>query len=168
MRRFLLAATLVTAAALAGCGQKQAQSTGSEETAAEPAAAPAEALTDAQKQTLLASLPAPYNTGDLANGKKAFLVCKSCHTLVEGGANMTGPNLYGVFGREAGTEAGYAYSDDLKATNITWDAPTLDKWVANPKAMVAATKMSFVGVKNEKDRVDLIAYLKTETSAAPQ
>ena len=173
MRRFLLAATLITAAALAGCGKQQAQSTGSEETAAEPAAAPTEAaepegLTDAQKQTLLASLPAPYNTGDIANGKKVFLVCKSCHTLVQGGANMTGPNLYGVFGRKAGVEPGFTYSDDLKATGVTWDAPTIDKWIANPKAMAAGTKMSFVGVKNEKDRVDVIAYLKTETSAAPE
>lgn len=170
MRRFLLAATLVTAAALAGCGQQKAQSTGSEESAAEPAAVPAaeEGLTDAQKQTLLASLPAPYNTGDVANGKKAFLVCKSCHTLVEGGANMTGPNLHGVFGRKAGTEAGFTYSDELKASGLVWDAATIDKWSANPKAMVAGTKMSFVGVKNEKDRVDLVAYLKTETSAAPE
>lgn len=171
MRRLLLAATFVTSAALAGCGQQQAQSTGSEEAATEPAAAPAaapEALTDAQKQALLASLPAPYSTGNVANGKKVFLVCKSCHTLVEGGANMTGPNLWGVFGRKAGTEAGFTYSDALKATNVTWDAPTLDKWLTNPKAMAPGTKMSFVGVKNEKDRVDVIAYLKTETSAAPQ
>lgn len=173
MRRFLLAATLLTAAALAGCGKPQSQSTGSEESASEPAAAPAEAaapagLTDEQKQTLLASLPAPYNTGDIANGKKVFLVCKSCHTTVQGGANMTGPNLFGVFGRKSGSEPGFTYSDGLKAAAVTWDAPTLDKWVANPKAMVADTKMSFVGVKNEKDRVDLVAYLKTETSAAPQ
>jgi cytochrome c len=81
---------------------------------------------------------------------------------------MTGPNLHGVFGRKAGTEGGFAYSEELKASGLVWDAATIDKWVANPKAMVAGTKMSFVGVKNEKDRVDLVAYLKTENSAAPE
>jgi len=174
MRRpgLLLAATLITAAALTACGKPQSgQATGSEEASSEPATAPAAApveLTDAQKATLVATLPAPYNTGDVANGKKVFAVCKSCHTVVQGGANMTGPNLWGVIGRKSASEAGFNYSDGMKALNITWDAPQIDKWIENPKAMVEGTKMSFVGVKAPKDRIDVIAYLKTETSAAPQ
>ena len=164
-------AAALTATALTACNKPGAP-TGSEGAATAPASAPADApapadLTDAQKQTLLASLPAPYNTGDIAHGKSVFQICKSCHTSISGGASMTGPNLYGIFGRKAGSVAGYAYSDALKAAAITWDAPQMDTWITNPKAMVPGTKMSFVGMKDPKDRIDLVAYLKTETSPAP-
>ena len=70
---------------------------------AAPAAAKAEPLTNAEKAMLLASLPAPYNQADLENGRRAFARCRSCHTLTEGGPNMTGPNLWSVFGRQAGS-----------------------------------------------------------------
>ncbi len=169
MRRLglMLVATLA-GAGLAACGKSGGgQPTGSEGAATPPASAPAPELTDAQKQKLVAELPAPYGAGDIAHGKSVFMICKSCHTTVSGGANMTGPNLYGVFGRKAGTAPGFAYSDGLKASGVTWDAAQLDTWITNPKAMVAETKMSFVGLKDPKDRTDLIAYLKTEVSPAP-
>ncbi len=169
MRRLglMLVATLA-GASLAGCSKSGGdQATGSEGQATPPASAPAAELTDAQKQKLVADLPAPYNTGDIAHGKTVFMICKSCHTTASGGANMTGPNLYGVFGRKAGSSAGFTYSDGLKASGITWDAVHLDSWVTSPKAVVADTKMSFVGLKDPKDRADLIAYLKTEVSPAP-
>jgi cytochrome c len=159
----LLALTLA-AAGLVACGKSGGQATGSEGSAGAPASAPVE-LTDAQKAALLAELPAPYNTGDLANGKKVFAICKSCHTNTRGGADMTGPNLWGVFGRKAGTEGTFKYSDGLKAAGFTWDAQHIDQWITNPRAMIPGTKMSFAGVKDAKDRADLIAYLKTETSA---
>jgi cytochrome c len=65
-----------------------------------------------------AGLPAgPYNTGDLANGEAKFALCQSCHTLAEGGANMTGPNLYGVIGTKAGEgHQDFKFSDPLKAS----------------------------------------------------
>lgn len=156
------------AAALAACGKSGTQATGSEGDAGAPASAPAAAaeLTDAQKAALVAELPAPYDKGDVAHGKTVFLICKSCHTTVQGGADMTGPNLWGVFGRKAGTEGTFKYSDGLKAAGWTWDAEHIDHWIADPKAVVPGTKMSFVGVKNPQDRIDLIAYLKTETSPA--
>jgi len=169
MRRLglMLVATLA-GAGLTACGKSGGgQPTGSEGQATAPASAPAAELTDAQKQKLVADLPAPYSTGDITHGKTVFLICKSCHTTVSGGANMTGPNLYGVFGRKAGTAPGFTYSDGLKATGVTWDAVQVDTWIANPKAMVPNTKMTFVGLKDPKDRVDLVAYLKTETSPAP-
>jgi cytochrome c len=78
---------------------------------------------------------------------------------------MTGPNLYGVFGRKAGAAANFSYSDGLKAAGWTWDAAHIDTWITNPKAMVDGTRMSFVGVKDPKDRADVIAYLKVATSA---
>ncbi|WP_332766672.1 c-type cytochrome [Phenylobacterium sp.] len=140
-------------ALLAGCGQK---------TETPPAAAPQE-LTAEQKAAILASLPAPYNTADLANGKSKFGLCKSCHTIAPGGANMTGPNLHGVFGRKAGSVADYKYSDAVKNAGFVWDAEHLDKWLAEPRTFLPGTKMSFAGLKEAKDRVDLIAYVKIES-----
>lgn len=164
MRRLgpMLAATLIAGAGLAACGKSG--STGSESAAGAPASAPVE-LTDNQKHELVEHLPAPYNTGDVANGEKVFMICKSCHTTVQGGSDMTGPNLWGVFGRKAGTEGSFKYSDGLKAAGFVWDPAHVDTWITNPKAMIPDTKMSFAGVKDPKDRVDLIAYLKSETSA---
>ena len=157
--RLALAAALTLTAVLAACG-KPADSGG--ETAA-PAAAAAPAPTDAEAQAMLASLPAPYNTADLANGKKQFARCRSCHTLGEGQGNLTGPNLYGVFGRKAGSKPGYNYSDAVKAADFTWDGEHLDRWLADPRGFLPGTKMSFAGLKDAKDRIDLIGYLKTQT-----
>jgi cytochrome c len=158
------------AALLAACGKSQAPSSApavSEASSAASApseAAPAEPTAD-QAKAILATLPAPYNTADLDNGKHKLAQCRSCHTTAQGGPAMTGPNLWGVFGRKAGTVEGFAYSDPLKATAITWDTAKLDAWITDPRAMVPGTKMSFFGVKDAKDRVDVIAYLKVETTA---
>jgi cytochrome c len=120
---------------------------------------------DAKK--LLAELPSPYNAADLANGEAHFSLCKSCHTIVQGGADMTGPNLYGVVGRKAASKLGYSYSEALKAKGFIWDAPTLDQWLSGPQALVPGTKMSFPGLKDPIDRRDVIGYLKVAGSATP-
>ncbi len=167
MRRLALTlAATVAVIGLSACG-KSGASSGSDSASA-PAPAAVREPTDAEKQTLLAALPAPYNTGDLDHGKQVFAVCKSCHTIVPGGANMTGPNLYGMFGRKPGMAEGYKYSDVVKAATFTWDADHLDQWLTSPKTFMPGTKMTFVGVKDAKDRVDLIAYLKVETGYRPQ
>jgi cytochrome c len=154
---------------LAACGKPtapagQASNAVSAEAPSAPAPPP---LTDAQKKALLAALPAAYQSADLDNGQAKFALCKTCHNVTQGGGSMTGPNLYGVFGRKAGTSAGFAYSDGLKALGITWDATTIDKWIANPHAMVPGTKMTYIGMSDAKDRTDLVAYLKTVTSPPP-
>jgi cytochrome c len=162
--RLVLVPALLAALLASACGQ------GSEtQQAAAPApAAPApKPLTDEEKAALLASLPAPYNTGDLKNGQMKFGLCRSCHTITPGGSNGVGPNLYGVFGRKAGTHEGYNYSDAVKTAGFTWDAEHLDHWLTKPREFLPGTKMSFAGVKNEKDRIDLIAYLKVETGYQP-
>jgi cytochrome c len=92
-------------------------------------------------------------------GEAKFALCASCHTITPGGPNMTGPNLHGVVGRKAGVEANYNYSDAVKTSGITWDAAKLDKWLADPRTDLPGTKMSFVGLKDPKDRTDVIAYL---------
>jgi len=131
---------------------------------AAPSAAPAE-LTDAQKKALIAQLPAAYQNADLVNGEAKFSVCRSCHTTNQGGEDMTGPNLWGIFGRKAGSEPGFSYSDDLKNAGWTWDADRLDQWITNPRAVLSGTKMTFIGMPSATDRRDVIAFLRTQTSA---
>lgn len=151
---------------ISGCGKKQ-ETAEQPEATTEPASAPAAPTgpTPEQIKTMVASLPAPYNTGDVANGQAKFNQCRACHTPDQGGANMTGPNLWGIFGRKAGSIEGFSYSDGLKASGIVWDAPKIDKWIENPRAVVADTRMSFMGLKDPKDRIDVVAYLKTATTA---
>jgi cytochrome c len=156
-------ALMAAGVVLAGCGQNQSQTGASQD---ETTAAPAQ-LTPDQAKAIVATLPAPFNTGDLVNGRSRFTQCAACHTTAEGGPNMTGPNLYGIFGRKAGTHDGFAYSDALKSAGFTWDAARINTWITDPHAVLAGTKMSFVGLKDPKDRTDLIAYLKTVTSPPP-
>lgn len=124
-----------------------------------PAAAP-----DPATVAALAALPAPYNTADLDNGQRKFALCRSCHTITVGGPNMTGPNLNGVFGRTIGTAPKFNYSAPVKAAGFVWDADHLDKWLADPRGFLPGNRMTFVGVKDAKDRTDLIAYLMIETA----
>lgn len=145
---------------LASCGQGQ------------PASAPSSparpAPTAAEKAALLASLPAPYNEADLENGRRVFARCRACHTITEGGPNMTGPNLYGVFGRKAGEHAGYNYSNAVREADIVWTAEPLDHWLENPRTFLKGNKMTFAGIPGAADRRDVIAFLKVETGyAAP-
>lgn len=156
----ILAATAL-ATLVAACGKSQTGAPADGDTAASPPAAPAPSAEE--KQKLLASYPAPYNTADLANGEAKFGLCQSCHTIAPGGANMTGPNLHGVFGSKPGSKADFKYSDAVKAADFTWDAGHLSQWLEKPQTFLPGTKMTFAGLKDAKDRTDLIAYLMVET-----
>ena len=134
-----------------------------------PSAGPLPARTQpsAAAQALLDELPAAYRQADLENGRLHFNLCRACHTITPGGPNMTGPNLYGVFGRKVASKAGYSYSAALSAKSWTWDAEHLDGWLKSPRTDVPGTKMSFYGIPDDEDRRDLIAYLKVATSGGP-
>ena len=160
--RPLAALILLVGLSLAACGKPEAQT----EASAEATDAPAAVLTDVQKAALLADMPEPYRSADLAKGEALFAMCRSCQTYVKGGGNMTGPNLWGTVGAKAAHMAGFNYSDGLKASGLTWDLATLDKWIENPRGLVEGTKMSYVGMKSPEDRVALIAWLKVNTSPA--
>jgi cytochrome c len=100
-----------------------------------------------------------YAEGDAAAGEKIFAHCAPCHST-KPGENKLGPPLAGVFGRKSGTEPGYNYSSAMKAQNVTWDEASLDAWLQGPGKFVRGTKMIY-SVPDEKDRQDVIAYLKT-------
>jgi cytochrome c len=157
------------AVSLAACGQPA--SNGANAASGSSSSAPVGApptLTDAQAKALVAQLPAAYQGADLSNGESQFAVCRACHTLNQGGQDMTGPNLWGVFGRKAGAEPSFSYSDDLKNAGWTWDADRIDKWITNPRGVLPGTKMTFVGMPSATNRRDVIAFLKVQTSPPPK
>lgn len=95
---------------------------------------------------------------DPAKGAKVFKKCSACHKL-EDGANSTGPYLYGVVGRDIASADGFGYSGALSGLGGTWTAEELDAFLTKPSAYASGTTMSFSGLKKQKDRVNLIAYL---------
>jgi cytochrome c len=106
-------------------------------------------------------------TADPVAGQAVFAKCQSCHSLT---ANGTGPNLTGVEGRHPATEPGFAYSDGMKAfgeKQPVWDYDHLYMFLKGPQAYVNGTKMTFVGLKQPADRINLIAYLHTQGSTLP-
>lgn len=110
---------------------------------------------------LLLGAGAARAEGDVEQGKTVFNKCKACH-LIEGNKNTIGPNLHGVYGRKAAGIDGYKYSPAMEKAGLTWDDATLDKYLADPKAVVPNGKMVFPGLKDEKERQNVIAYLKSE------
>jgi len=97
---------------------------------------------------------------DVDAGKTDFKKCALCHTT-EAGKNKVGPSLFGVVGRKAASLDGYNYSEAMKKYDHDWDPKTLDSYLADPRAVVPGTKMIFPGIKDEKERQDVIGYLET-------
>jgi cytochrome c len=162
-----LAAAAIAATALCACNKSASPPAGADQSAGASSGPAGSLLSDDDAKKAQAALPAPYNTADLSNGQSKFALCSTCHTLVQGGPNMTGPNLHGVFGRKAGSVAGFNYSDVLKATGWTWDVAHLDTWITDPKVALPGTKMTFAGLKDPKDRADVIAYVMVQSGYKP-
>lgn len=135
MRRYMVA--MVSGCMLASCGGGGEPAGTSSETAAPAAVA------------------APANAAPAA-----FAMCTSCHSVTPN-ENRLGPSLFGVVGRKAGSEPGYAYSDAMKNSGHTWDETTLDKYLTDPRADVPGTKMTFAGIQDPERRKAVIDYLKT-------
>lgn len=95
--------------------------------------------------------------GDTAKGKEIYSRCAACHALAD---DRTGPRHCGLFGRRAGGVPGFAYSQAMKRSRIVWDAGTLDRFIADPMKTVPGTAMGYAGVKDARERADLIAYLR--------
>jgi len=96
---------------------------------------------------------------DANKGKKVFNKCKACHTM-KAGKNKIGPSLHGIMGRKAASDPKFKYSKAMKASGLTWDDKTLRKFLKKPKKLVKGTRMSFAGIKKQKQMDNLMAYLK--------
>jgi cytochrome c len=98
--------------------------------------------------------------GDAEAGKAVFKKCAVCHSP-DAGVNKLGPSLHGIVGRHSGSIDGYNYSPAMKGFDKVWEPALLDTYLTDPRGTVPGTKMVFPGLKDSKDRQDIIAYLST-------
>ncbi len=101
--------------------------------------------------------------GDVGRGEVVFKKCRSCHSVGEGAKNRVGPVLNGLFQRPAGSVEGFRYSKSIlraAADGLIWDHETLDIYLENPKSLVSGTRMNFRGLKDARERADVMAYLR--------
>jgi cytochrome c len=100
---------------------------------------------------------------DAARGEQIYSRCLACHALA---FDRVGPRHCGLFGRLAGSVPGFDYSPAMKKPGIRWNEKTLDRFLADPLAMVPGTSMTYAGVTDPGERADLIAYLKQAGQSA--
>lgn len=101
---------------------------------------------------------------DAANGEQVFRRCRACHQVGDSAKNAVGPLLNNIVNRAAGSIEGFNYSaanKDAGAKGLVWTEENLSNYLTNPAAFMPKNKMAFAGLKNEQDRKDVIAYLKT-------
>ncbi len=160
IRRYLLGVILFTAL-VAACGR---------EVSNDEMTAPAPALTattlgmqtvSSAKEYL--STP-PFAAADRQNGERLAQVCRACHSFEESGANLIGPNLFGMFGKQAGFVANFNYSPALRDADFVWTPRALDAWLSQPQRFLPGNRMPFAGVPEARNRNDLIAFLIAVTS----
>jgi cytochrome c len=108
--------------------------------------------------------PAAAQSGE-ADGQLLFNnSCRTCHSVKEGD-NRLGPSLHGVVGRKSGSLKGFSYSDSMEKSDLVWDKSTLDRFIADPEAVVRGNGMQpYGGVGSAQDRAKIIAYLEKNGS----
>ena len=104
-------------------------------------------------------------TADAAAGQKISARCEQCHDLSKGGPNKIGPNLWGVLGRARATHPGFSYSGAMSTSHENWNFDSIFKFLKSPATMVPGTKMSFAGLRSAQDRINLIAWLRTQSDS---
>src|SRR5262249_921155 len=101
--------------------------------------------------------------GDAARGERIYRACVACHSLAPD-RNMTGPSLAGVWNRKAGGLPSFPrYSPALEGSGIIWNDDTLDEWIKDPEHFIPGNTMTFPGMKDARQRADLLAFLKDAT-----
>ena len=105
-----------------------------------------------------------YASADLNRAKLLYRIqCQACHTLEADGPQKVGPSLHGILGRRAAALDEFTgYSEALRDSQITWTPEALERWLAKPSELVPGNVMAFIGVPNEQDRINLVAYLMQE------
>ena len=103
--------------------------------------------------------------GDIASGEKIFKKCAACHSINKGGKNKIGPALYNVVGRAVGGVDNYKYSKTLASYNKEWTFEELNGFLTKPSSYLKGTKMSYAGLRKEKDRASVIKYLNQNSDS---
>jgi len=110
---------------------------------------------------------AAESLGDAERGAKVFRKCKACHQVGPDAQHRVGPALANIVNAPIAGGEGFKYSDALRemgAAEMVWDRENLDAFLKKPKDFAKGTKMSFSGLRKEKDRVNLIAFLESHTA----
>jgi cytochrome c len=102
---------------------------------------------------------------DTSKGQDISHKCEQCHNLNKGGAIKIGPPLYNVVGRARATYPGFDYSAAIKAMGGNWTFDELFKFLKSPQAYIQGTKMGFSGLPSAEDRINIIAYLRTNSDS---
>jgi cytochrome c len=125
------------------------------------AAAPAASGAGAQPAALPPIAPLLASADPAAGEAIAKKVCVACHTFTKGGKAGVGPNLYGVVGAPHGHMEGFNYTAGLKAKQGPWTYEELNEWLRKPNSFVPGTRMAFAGINSDKQRADVIDWLRT-------
>ena len=99
---------------------------------------------------------------DYRSGEALYRECRSCHEVGAGARTHTGPHLNDLFGRQAGSLEGFRYSEAMRHSSIVWDAATLEAFLADPRGFLPGTRMTYRGMEERQNRLDLIAYLQRQ------
>jgi cytochrome c len=102
---------------------------------------------------------------DAAQGKATSSKCEACHDTSSAKTTKIGPPLYGVVDRARASVAGFSYSGAMKAKGGDWSYDELFKFLKSPGAYVTGTKMSFAGISRAEDRINLIAFLRSNADS---
>ena len=97
----------------------------------------------------------------IEDGKKVSSKCTACHGFNSGGGNRIGPNLWGILGKAKAEASGFKYSDSLMGLGGIWSIEDMNLWLKSPKKYAPGNSMAFVGLRKDKDRANLIAYLNS-------
>ncbi|MFW6412976.1 MAG: c-type cytochrome [Oceanicaulis sp.] len=103
-------------------------------------------------------------SADVSAGERVARRCASCHTFEEGGADGTGPHLWGVMGREVAEVSGFNYSQamqDYASGGVEWLYQNMYDYLESPRQYVPGTAMSFAGLRDQQDRINIIAYMRS-------
>ena len=113
----------------------------------------------------LASIKPLLASASIDDGAKVFKKCAACHSIDKGGANKIGPALWGVVNRKIGGVQGFKYSTAMAKYGKNWSFEELNGFLHKPMKYMKGTKMGFIGLKKDKDRANVIAYMTSKSDA---